>query len=336
MTQVGNYRVELDAYSGPLDLLLLLVKRQEIDLDDIPMAELTEQYLYHLKLIEVIDVDRAGDFLVMAATLLEIKSQMLLPRIGGGEGETAGPEGGALDAADPRYELVQQLLAYKRFKDAAIDLEDRLDDWQRRFAARPAQCPKVGNDPEPLEIALEDVDVLDLCQAFWRIVETIGQNPKHEIVYDDTPIALYEQDIVDRLQRDAPLGTMTLEQIFEGRSGRGELIGLFLALLELVRQRKVRLRQERIDQTITISLRSEEAGPAEFAPVSEGEIEYEWPSEEARLYAERRAQRRAERLAALRSGEKMGDDPVLDLDEEPEESAAEGKITNTEGEKSDS
>ena len=130
MSQLPDgYRVELDAYAGPMDLLLYLVRRHEIDLNDIPIAKLTDQYLRHLKVIETIDVENAGEFLVMAATLLEIKSAMIMPPPEAGEGEDSAAEGdenetsgGGASGGDPRYELVQQLLAYKRYKDAAIGL----------------------------------------------------------------------------------------------------------------------------------------------------------------------------------------------------------------------
>src|SRR5438270_12249923 len=103
-----EYLIDLDTFRGPLDLLLYLVKRNEVDIFDIPIARMTEQFLEYLRMIELIDVERAGDFLVMAATLMEIKSKMLLPR----------SEESAEEEADPRLELVKQLIEYKRFKDA--------------------------------------------------------------------------------------------------------------------------------------------------------------------------------------------------------------------------
>jgi len=132
-----DYRVELEAYSGPMDLLLYLVRKHEIDLNDIPIAKLTEQYMAHLERLREMDFELAGEFLVMAATLLEIKSQMLTPQPTA-EGEQAeGSADNALSSLDPRYELVQQLLAYKRFKDLAGELESRQHEWARRFAHLP-------------------------------------------------------------------------------------------------------------------------------------------------------------------------------------------------------
>lgn len=318
-----DYRVQLDAYAGPLDLLLYLVKRHEIDLNDIPVAELTEQYLNHLKVIQEIDVELAGEFLVMAATLLEVKSQMLVPQVTE-EGEETATDS-IEDPADPRYELVQQLLAYKRFKDAAIDLEERQREWEARFpahpTARPAEkkpAPDEAENAEQVEIDLEDANIMDLCEAFGRILDSIGHKPQVEVTYDDTPISLHADDIADRLKRDGP---MTLQKVFEGRKGRGELVGLFLAVLELVRTRRVRVEQDRADSEIKLALRPEadyidpanpgahpgagaDAEATDWRDPETGEIQYDWPDEASRLRAERRAARRANR-----TGRDEADDP---------------------------
>jgi segregation and condensation protein A len=332
----SDYRVELDAYAGPLDLLLYLVKRHEIDLHDIPIAELTEQYLDHLRIIRQINVDQAGEFLVMAATLLEIKSRMIQPEPLPGEddeGETSGgedPAHDALDAIDPRHELVQQLLEYKRIKDAAIGLEQKRERWAARFnvgvkAGKPEK-PEEPDNAAPVEIDLEDVHVLDLCEAFSRILETIGHVGDHEVTYDDTPISLHAEDIHDRLRRD---GNMTLQQIFVGRTRKAEMIGLFLALLELTRQRIVRVTQDQAAGQINIELRPEEEHAVDGITPDEpetdwtnpetGEVEYDWPSEEARRRYERRQARRR-KFGEQRDEEE--DDPVL-VDEDEAEDAEE-------------
>ncbi len=310
-----DYRVQLDAYAGPLDLLLYLVKRHEIDLHDIPVAALTEQYLHHLKVIQEIDVELAGEFLVMAATLVEIKSQMLVPYVSE-ENEDGEPTDAIEDPTDPRYELVQQLLAYKRFKDAAIDLEDRQRDWESRFPAHPTSRPKdakpsAADEPEDAELAeidLEDANIMDLCEAFGRILDSIGHKPQVEVTYDDTPISLHAEDIADRLKRD---GAMTLQQIFIGRSGRGEMVGLFLAVLELVRTRRVGVEQDSSKSEIRLKLRPEsdhldpsgtdpgepDADATDWRDPETGEMQYDWPDEASRQRAERRAQIRAQRAA---------------------------------------
>jgi len=318
-----DYRVQLDCYAGPLDLLLYLVKRHEIELYDLPIAKLTEQYLEHLKVIQEIDVNLAGEFLVMAATLLEIKSQMLLPRPEGAEAESESTD--ELDQGDPRYELVQQLLAYKRFKDAAIDLDDRRHEWERRFPVRPSRLKDRGSDvdgddAEAVEFDLEDMNVLDLCEAFARILDSIGQAPAtHDVTYDDTPIELHAEDIFDRLTRD---GQMTLQQIFVGRHNRSEMVGLFLATLELVRQKKVAVLQDKPGGNILLSLRpAEEQLQAEddvehdWRDPETGEVQYEWPSEEVRLRVEKRAKIRASR-ARNRQFDKADEDDVIMLDDD--------------------
>jgi segregation and condensation protein A len=331
-----DYRVQLDAYAGPLDLLLYLVKRHEIDLYDIPVAELTEQYLHHLKVIQSIDVELAGEFLVMAATLLEVKSQMLVPFVTEDSDEEVTDT--IEDPADPRYELVQQLLAYKRFKDAAIDLEERQREWDHRFpahpTARPAETNKAHTDDtqgpdnaQPIEIDLEDANVLDLCEAFGRILDSIGQTPKVDVTYDDTPISLHAEDIADRLKRDGP---MTLQKIFEGRAGRGELVGLFLAVLELVRMCRVRVIQDGTGGEIRLESRPEsehldpseidaDAGPTDWSDPQTGQVQYDWPDEPSRLRAERRAQLRGRRSGAGGSGRsaETGREDDLPVDDDP-------------------
>src|ERR671937_303942 len=131
-----DYLVDLDTFRGPLDLLLYLVKRNEVDIRDIPIARVTEQFLEHLRVLELIDVERAGDFLVMAATLMEIKSRMLLPRT-----EEEGEE-----EADPRLELVRQLIEYKKFKDAALLLEAQAERQSLRLSRLPV-APASAPDP---------------------------------------------------------------------------------------------------------------------------------------------------------------------------------------------
>ena len=235
-----DYRVELDVYNGPLDLLLYLIKRDELDIYDIPIARITDSYMEYLhqlkelKSDQVLDINLAGEFLVMAATLMEIKSAMLLPRAPAATGEQ-GPSV-AQELADPRYELVQKLLEYKRFKDAAGQLEFRWHQHGDRFPRYPAQLD--GGPEEPPPVDLEEVQVWDLLAAFTHLMQEVGgRKPRfHEVVYDDTPIDLHAADIEDRLHRE---GKLSLRKLCEGRTSRSEMIGIFLALLELIRQKKI-------------------------------------------------------------------------------------------------
>lgn len=232
-----DYKVQLDSYNGPLDLLLFLIRREEVNIYDIPLARITEQYVAYVELLEKLDPDHVGEFLVMAATLMEIKSRTLLP--------SPPPEEVEEDFVDPRLELVRQLLEYKRFKDVARDLGEAAEVRAQRFGRLPVP-PKMDVEPE---LDLDSVQVWDLVSAFGKLLTQIGiAGHKHEVVYDDTPIALHAADIIDRLQRDGP--TMRFEEVFAGRQ-KGEIIGLFLALLELLKNRRLRVEQaEGIDSIL--------------------------------------------------------------------------------------
>lgn len=224
---VTDYQVDLASFRGPLDLLLYLVKRNEVDVCDIPVARIAEQYLDYLKVIQLVDVERAGDFLVMAATLMEIKSRMLLPRT-----EDAGEE-----EADPRLELVRQLLEYKKFKDAAALLEERAEKHQARLPRNPLEPSGPA-----AEAPLASVELWDLVSAFGRLMrETLALQPK-QIVVDDTPIDVYMEQIAERVEREGRIPFLTL---FTPPHYRERLIGLFLATLELIKGKKVFVEQER-------------------------------------------------------------------------------------------
>lgn len=278
-----HYMVELEAFHGPLDLLLFLIRRAEVDILDIPIARLTDDYLAFLRSLDSIDIEEAGDFLVMAATLMEIKSRMLIPP-GAQEGEdtaadAAGPidANAGLDEADPRYELVCQLLAYKRYRDAAENLDDRRREWSARFAAARAALPAgaagsdgdaPGSSPESSaqekspdddmsaasddSTDIEDTSIWDLCAAFGRIIEAVdfGRLGDHRIQYDETPVALHQQDLLDQIRR-AKAGELSLRAAFQGRT-HSEMIGLFLATLELVRELKVRVVQDHLRDDILL------------------------------------------------------------------------------------
>jgi segregation and condensation protein A len=245
-----EYRVELDIYNGPLDLLLYLIKRDELDIYDIPIAKITDSYLSYMNMLrdvktrDGLDINVAGEFLVMAATLMEIKSSTLLPKAQPVEQQDG--KSAAQELTDPRVELVQQLLEYKRLKDSATLLGRRQHEHESRFPRFPAKLE--GNSDEPPPVDLDEVQVWDLLAAFDRLMKEVGvRKPKyHEVIYDDTPIDLHAADIEDRLKRE---GKLTLRQLIVGRKGRSEMIGVFLALLELIREKKILVRQdEAIDE----------------------------------------------------------------------------------------
>jgi segregation and condensation protein A len=248
-----DYRVELDVYNGPLDLLLYLIKRDELDIYDIPISRITDSYMSYMRHMkelhdkQTLDINVAGEFLVMAATLMEIKSAMLLPK-------PPPPEAGAATPGlptDPRLELVRQLLEYKRFKDAAGLLDQRRGQQEQRFARHPAWEEIAADEPPPVD--LDEVQVWDLLSTFTRLLSEIGTRPKnvHEVIYDDTPIDLHAADIEDLLQRQQ---RTTLRTLLVARQNRSEMIGVFLALLELIRQKKVHVSQPQDSDDVEIEL----------------------------------------------------------------------------------
>lgn len=264
-----DYRVKLEAFEGPLDLLLFLIRKSEVEVADIPVARIADQYMAFLKQIDRIDIDAAGEFLVMAATLMEVKSRLLAARPESAEAAAAGD---SEPSEDPRAELVRQLLAYKQYRDAADTLERRRGEWERKFPTGAAAIDREtlqGAIEQQLDgVELEEVGVFDLAEAFRRICETVNFDRlgDHQVTYDDTPIELHAEDILDRLRREAELaagaeagaGGIGLTSIFTGRT-RSEMIGLFLAVLELVRRRAIIVEQDNPSAEITVRARPEQA-----------------------------------------------------------------------------
>jgi len=249
----GDYRVEIDVYNGPMDLLLYLIKRDELDIYDIPIASITDSYIGYVKMLRGLrdggglDINLAGEFLVMAATLMEIKSATMLPKAPVEEGRDGEARSAADELADPRAELVQKLLEYKRFKDTSMLLERRAAEHAVRFPRFPAKLAGQAED-EPPPVDLEEVQIWDLLTVFERLMKEVGPRRSrfHEVTYDDTPIDLHAADIEDRLKRE---GHVTLRQLILGRTSRSEMIGVFLALLELIREKKILVKQADDDLT---------------------------------------------------------------------------------------
>jgi segregation and condensation protein A len=227
------YTVALDAFHGPLDLLLYLVKRNEVDVLDIPIAVVADQFHQYLQVMRELDVELAGDFLVMAATLMEIKSRMLLPA---GAGEAAE------EASDPRRELVKQLLEYRKFKDAAAALEERAERQGARLARH--------EPPEPAATAgttVKPVELWDLVSAFARLMRETQSLQPATIAVDDTPQHVYEAQIKDRVRAE---GRVAFRAVFTPPYYKARLIGLFLAILEVVRNHGLGLDQPEPDGDI--------------------------------------------------------------------------------------
>ncbi len=247
-----DFRVDLNIFRGPLDLLLYLVRKHEVDICDIPIAEVTDQYLQYLSVLERLDVNAVGDFLALASTLIEIKSQQVLPR------------SDEVDDAieDPRHELVQRLLEYKQFRDTATTLEERGQRWQQHYPRVTSDLPRREQDPAEQPIA--EVELWDLVSAFGRIMrETEAVRPS-SIVYDDTPIHVYMGQIHARLLER---GRLAFSELFEPGMHRSTTIGIFLAVLELVRHEHVRLDQNELFSEIWLLPNLQCAEPLDLSNV---------------------------------------------------------------------
>ncbi len=269
-----TYRVTLEPFEGPLDLLLHLIREHEVDIHDISVATITDQYLAHLEGIERIDVEIAGEFLLMAATLMEIKSRMIAL----GEPDASPDRDRQSDEDDPRATLVAQLLEYKKYRDAADSLERRRNEWSSRYPIARAAIAEIDSRADALD--LEDLHLNDLVEAFGQIMSSVNLERvgDHEITDDDTPIELHVEDLIDLLSRDATSAGLTLREIFTGRT-KGQMIGLFIALLELVRQRRLAVTQT--DAEIRVALNEQDV-PDHDAP-EQDEHDQSEPDAQARI-----------------------------------------------------
>ena len=248
--------VHLEIFEGPLDLLLHLIKKNEVSITDIPIAAITEQYLATLELMESLSLDVAGEFLVMAATLVHIKSRMLLPA---GAEEPDEEEGN-----DPRDELVRRLLEYQRFKEAAEQLEQR-EVLTRDVFVRSA-APIEDSGPR----GFREVSVFELLGALKRVIDRLPKDSFHEVTLEKITVREKMTLLLERLRA---VGTIYFEGLFAGVKSRMEVVVTFLAMLELVKVRAIRIYQEEMAGPIMIEAAAGMDEAAEQAVFDETEEE---------------------------------------------------------------
>lgn len=232
-----DFRVDLDVFRGPLDLLLYLVRKHELEVTDIPIALITEQYLQHLEVLKELDVDAVGEFIELASHLVELKSRLVLPT----------PESPEEELEDPRDELVQRLLEYKQYRDAASVLDEQSRRWQQRFQ-------RVANDipPRPIDLgtqSIQEIELWDLVSAFGRVLRDQQVETSSNIIYDDTPIHVYMANIRDQLKTQPQV---RISELFDSGMHKTAMIGVFLAVLELVRHHSIDTVQDDGHGEITI------------------------------------------------------------------------------------
>jgi len=224
-----TYKVQLPVFEGPLDLLLYLIKKEEVNIYDIPISKITDQYLEYLEMMKLLDLDIAGEFILMAATLMHIKSKMLLPVE---EKEEVPPE-----EADPREELVKKLLEYKKFKDAAEKLKgmkEKRSDLFTRLAK--AEQPLLEDDKPSFEASL-----FDLITAFSKVLKEVPKAAFHEVIRDEFTVSEKIHDILHVLVTKK---LIYFSELFKNAKHKGEVVTIFLALLELVKLKEVAVKQK--------------------------------------------------------------------------------------------
>jgi Uncharacterized conserved protein len=237
-----EYQIQLDIFQGPLDLLLHLIEKDEIDIYNIPIAFITDKYLDYIHTMQSLSLENVGDFLVMAATLMQIKAKLLLPQI-------ADQDVAADEEEDPRWELAQKLIEYKRIKEAALSLQ-ALEGQQSRFFTRIGgefADQKVAPEPDNLK----DLSIWDLLEAFKVILESLEPKPLEAVPKQAVSIKQRMTEILDLITTD---GRIFFKTIFKDVKTKIGLITCFLAVLELIRLHKIVVLQEVIFGEITLSL----------------------------------------------------------------------------------
>ncbi|MDD5115778.1 MAG: segregation/condensation protein A [Candidatus Omnitrophica bacterium] len=237
-----SYKIRLEMFEGPLDLLLYLVKKDHLNIYDIPIAKVTEQYLEYINLMQLLDLEIVGDFLVMAATLMQIKSKMLLPA-----SETPQEE----EQEDPRAELVKRLLEYEKFKQIAENLREREISQQDVFRRPKAEAPPETRDEEKAQgDKYFEASIFDLINAFSQALKDVPKEVFYEVIKDQFTVEQKVHDILHLLLVETEI---KLSSLFGKAKDRLEIIVIFLAILELTKMKEITARQNAAFEEIIIT-----------------------------------------------------------------------------------
>lgn len=231
-----SYKVKLEIFEGPLDLLLYLVKQNHLEIETIPIASITDQYLRYLELMQALDLEIAGEFLVVAATLLSIKSRTLLPQEALPVQEVEEP--------DPAQELIERLREYQKYKEAA-ELLSRMEKERLTQFFRPPSA----DEASPAAEELVEASLFDLLTAFSQFVEGVSRQAFHEIIKDEFTVE-EKVDLLRGVIREK--GQLEFRELFGAARSKPEVVATFLALLELIRQREIRVLQSQLFGEIVI------------------------------------------------------------------------------------
>ena len=233
----SDYTFRLEGFEGPLDLLLHLIQKNELDIFNIPIALITEQYLEYLQWMKVLNLDTAGEYLLMASTLLHIKSRMLLPKSSEAEEE---------EEEDPRAELVRRLLEYQKYKNAALEMEKRpLLDRDVFIRLAPAD-PEEEPEEERIEVSL-----FELLEAFREVLKKVKPETVHEVILEHISVEAKILEILEILEKENR--SIAFHRLFPEQASRRVVVITLLAILELVKMKRIRIFQLAAFETIRIS-----------------------------------------------------------------------------------
>ncbi|MEP2774953.1 MAG: segregation/condensation protein A [Luteolibacter sp.] len=251
--ETSDYKVQLEIFEGPLDLLLYLIKKDELDIHAISIERITKQYLDYINTFKLLNIDLASEFIVMAANLMYLKSRTLLPR-------TEQPPEEDAEDDDPRWELIRQLIEYKKFKDAAGFLSVRELEQQGRFAHQPDPGDKPAEEPA----ALAEVSIFDLIRAFQNVLKRFEESHDLGDIVDDR--FTVSDKIEFLIGRFKPGEAITFDTLFQTATTKSEVIVTFLAVLELMKLNQFVVRQDHLLSAITVQRRTSVEMEHEDAP----------------------------------------------------------------------
>lgn len=234
-----DYKVKLDIFEGPLDLLLYLIKKDEVDILDVNIERVTKQYIAYLDTFKMLNIDLAGEFIVMAANLMYLKSRMLIPK-------PVQPPEEETEEEDPRWELIRQLIEYKKFKDAANFLQRRQLQMENVYPATPEQPDIKKEDPGT---GFPELGIFDLIRAFQKVLSRFQKEDLREIIDDRFTVA---DKIEYLLIHVSPGHRVSFAHLFAGATTRDEVIVTFVAMLELIKLRQFRVTQDHLLGEITL------------------------------------------------------------------------------------
>lgn len=229
---MAEYKVKFEVFEGPLDLLLYLIKKEEVDIYEVNLTRLATQFIEYIDTMRLLDLEIAGEFLVMASTLMYIKSRELLP-----VDQQAQVEGEEDEGVDPRWELIRQLVEYKKFKDAAAQLQVMEMEQENIFPRLPGKLEFASDAPAPRP----DVSLFDLINAVSSVLKRFGQREEARDIFEDKWTVSEKMEQV--LQALSERGQMRFSELFESATSRSEVVCTFLALLELIRLKQLTVLQ---------------------------------------------------------------------------------------------